>query len=230
MIQHEVIEIFGSRWWIGNTPTVLGIILILIIGKQISPERKDQLAIILGIMLIAREVLIHPYKVYLGLWTVRDSLPLHLCGISAVLSGIVLIWRHQRMYEFVYFLGIPGAFHSLLTPEFTHGTTGLLFPDYFLAHGGIILSALYLTLVLRMRPEKGAWWKLAIRIQPLVLLVGFINWILDANYMYLCHKPIVSNPFLIGDWPWYILGLEIAGLLHVLLLYLPFGVYYRKRA
>lgn len=80
MIQHEIIEIFGSRWWIGNMPTVLGIILILIIGKQISPERKDLLAIILGIMLIAREVLIHPYKMYLGLWTVRDSLPLHLCG------------------------------------------------------------------------------------------------------------------------------------------------------
>lgn len=230
MIQHEILEIFSSRWWSGNLPTVFGIVLILLIGKQVSPKRKDRLAIILGVMLIAREALIHPYRMHLGLWTLRDSLPLHMCGISAVLSGVVLIWRHQLVYEFVYLIGIPGAFHSLLTPEFTHGTEGLLFPDYFLSHGGIILSALYLTLVLDMRPNKGAWWKLAIKVQPLVLLVGFINRMLDANYMYLCQKPIVSNPFVIGDWPWYILGLEIAGLLHVLLLYLPFGVYYHKQA
>jgi uncharacterized membrane protein YwaF len=39
-------------------------------------------------------------------------------------------------------LGIPGAFHSLLTPEFTVGMEGFLFMEYFIAHGGIILNAL----------------------------------------------------------------------------------------
>ena len=27
--------------------------------------------------------------------------------------------------------------------------------------------------------------------------------------MYLAEKPMVDNPFLIGEWPWYIVGLEL---------------------
>ena len=40
--------------------------------------------------------------------------------------------------------------------------------------------------------------------------------------MYLSIKPIVDNPFLIGDWPYYIIGLELATLLHALLVHIPF--------
>ena len=64
--------------------------------------------------------------------------------------------------------------------------------------------------------------------QLLVPIIGFVNWTLDANYMYLCEKPIVNNPFILGEWPWYILILEAVGLLHFLIVYLPFGLKYKK--
>jgi uncharacterized membrane protein YwaF len=51
-----------------------------------------------------------------------------------------------------------------------------------------------------------------------------MNYITGGNYMYLSEKPIVENPFVIGDWPWYIIGLELAGLLHFYLVYLLFGI------
>jgi len=38
----------------------------------------------------------------------------------------------------------------------------------------------------------------------------------------------VNNPFIIGEWPWYILILEAVGLLHFLIVYLPFGLKYKK--
>jgi uncharacterized membrane protein YwaF len=44
--------------------------------------------------------------------------------------------------------------------------------------------------------------------------------------MYLAIKPNVENPFLIGDWPYYIIGLELAVVLHAILVYLPF--YFKK--
>jgi len=37
--------------------------------------------------------------------------------------------------------------------------------------------------------------------------------------MYLKEKPLVNNPFLIGEWPFYILFLEIVMIIHVLLVY-----------
>ena len=114
-----------------------------------------------------------------------------------------------------------------MTPEFTIGTDDLLFYEYYLSHGGIILSSIYLTWILKMRPRKGSWWKIFLWSQLLVPIIGLVNLVLNANYMYLCVKPIVKNPFLIGDWPWYILGLEFAAIIHFFIIYLPFAYFYR---
>ena len=46
-------------------------------------------------------------------------------------------------------------------------------------------------------------------INILVLIIGVINLILDSNYMFLCAPPDVNNPFLIGQWPYYLLVLEV---------------------
>ena len=46
-----------------------------------------------------------------------------------------------------------GGFHSLMTPELTHGENLFLLIDYFLVHGGLVLFAL-LHFVLGMRPRK----------------------------------------------------------------------------
>ena len=46
--------------------------------------------------------------------------------------------------------------------------------------------------------------------------------------MNLCIKPIAKNPFLIGEWPWYIIGIELAALLHFFIVYLPFAYLYRQ--
>ena len=50
------------------------------------------------------------------------------------------------------------------------------------------------------------------------------NVLLGSNYMYLNERPIVDNPFLIGEWPWYILGFEVAGALHILIMDLFFRI------
>ena len=178
--------------------------------------------------MISRAIFIHAYLIYLGKWNIQSSLPLQMCSISAILAGVVIFWRNQWLYEFLFFWGIPGAFHSLLTPEFTNGTEGFLFVEYFISHGGIILNALFITLYLDMKPRKGSWWRIAIWSQIPVGIIAIINWFIDANYMYLCEKPIVNNPFIVGEWPWYILILEAVGLLHFLIVYLPFGLKYKK--
>ena len=118
------------------------------------------LAKIIGVILIFRTIGIHFYLDYLGTWKIESSLPLHLCGLSAILSGLVLFWRKQLLYECLYFWGLAGAFHALLSPEFTNGTQGVLFYEYFLSHGGILLSALYLTVVFNMRPRQHSWIKI----------------------------------------------------------------------
>ncbi len=54
------------------------------------------------------------------------------------------------------------------------------------------------------------------------LVIAALNYILNSNYMFLCQKPLANNPLIIGEWPWYILGFEIAGIIHILLFYMGF--------
>jgi uncharacterized membrane protein YwaF len=37
--------------------------------------------------------------------------------------------------------------------------------------------------------------------------------------MFLLSKPLVNNPLIIGDWPFYILFVELIGLLHIAVIY-----------
>ena len=46
--------------------------------------------------------------------------------------------------------------------------------------------------------------------------------------MYLCTKPGVASPFLVGDWPWYLLGLEVVALLLMAIASLPM-IFLRRR-
>ena len=130
MIPHETLEIFSLLWWQSNFTTLFVILVFLFMGKWFNPNNREKLAQAIGTILIIRTIGVHFYWDYLGIWTIESSLPLHLCGLSAVLSGIILFWRKQWAYECLYFWGIPGAFHSLLTPEFTVGSNGFIFYEY----------------------------------------------------------------------------------------------------
>ena len=47
--------------------------------------------------------------------------------------------------------------------------------------------------------------------------------------MFLNQKPAANNPFLIGEWPWYILGVEFVVYIFLLIIYMPFVFLNKKR-
>lgn len=221
MNSHETIEFGCTLWWKMFMITSITIVVILYLGYRFSGFRET-IANATGILLIAVAILIHPYLAYSGKWNLQSSLPLNLCSLSGILSGVVLLKRNQLAFEFLLYWGISGAIHSLLTPELTLGSGGLLLYEYYISHGGIIFSALYLSIVLKMVPRKNSWLKIFLFTQILLFLVAIADRNLDANYMYLLKKPLVHNPLIIGPWPWYILVLEIVALIHFYLVYLIF--------
>jgi hypothetical integral membrane protein (TIGR02206 family) len=226
--QHEILEPLSILWWqtvIWSTLIIWGL---LFAAKKMNTKQIAVLATVTGIILIARSILIHPYVSYLKGWDIYNNLPLHMCGLAAIISGVIMFYRKQWMYELLYYWGIPGAFHSFLTPEFTQGTDGLLFIEYYVSHGGIIFSALFCTMFLGFKPRIGSWWRIFLWSQLLLPIIGGFNWLIDANYMYICAPPIAENPFVIGDFPEHLIGFEIAGLLHFAIVYLPFGLKYRR--
>ena len=228
MVEHEFIDLFGRLWWTTNLSTAIIIFSLIYIGMKLPNEVQHKFGQVCGVFLILRNFWIHYYQIHLNLWTVESSLPLHLCGVSAILSGIVLVTRNQKLYELLFYWGIPGGYISIVTPEFTIGTQGWLFLDYYISHGGIIFAALYCTLIFRMRPSQGSWLRIFLWSQLFIPVVGVFNYLLGSNYMYINAPPEVENPFVVGDAPFHLIGFELAGFLHFWLLSLPFRKYYKE--
>ena len=83
----------------------------------------------------------------------------------------------------------------------------------------MIKTYLFLTIAMDMKTSVDAWWKTLLRVQiPVVLIMPF-NFLIDSNYMFLKAKPLVDNPLLIGEWPTYIIFLELIMVVHVFIIY-----------
>ena len=221
-MDHVVISPFGFEWFFWNILTLFFISFVVLIPLNKSDKFKSNFTTFFALLMTFEYVFIQSYFVYKGIWTPQDSLPFHLCRLMLFNTIILLFSRNQIAFELLLFIGMVGGFHSLMTPELTHGSDLVLLIDYFLVHGGLIAAPLYCIFVLGMRPRKMAWLKSFFYLQFFVVAVAIIDYFLGANYMYLAVKPEVNNPFLIGDWPYYIIGLELATLLHAFLVYIPF--------
>lgn len=219
MIDHFVIPPLSSIWWIGIVSSALFIFLSIRLLKNKSAIVKSNFARGLSVAFILTYIISNTIAIYNGWWNLQDNLPLHLCRISFFISMVVLFTRKQWMYEWVLFLAIPSGIHSMLTPEMTKGISTWFYFDYYFVHAGLILVPLYLTIVMGMKSRADAWWKTILRLQIPVAIILPLNFLLESNYIYLRHKPLVDNPFLIGEWPIYIVFLELIMLVHVFVIH-----------
>ena len=225
---------FGAAHLVAIAVTVLAAAAMVAAVRRSAPRgvpgRSTRLArilaVALAVVLLANQVLgwIVVFMEDGGAVFVREHLPLHLCGASVLLSAVVLLTRHRLSYELVYFWGLAGAGNALVTPELVEGWPEYHFIRYFVSHGGIVAAAAFATWGMGMRPTLRSLLRAFAAMNVMAVVVGVVNLAFDANYMYLSVKPEVDSPFLQFEWPWYIVWLELMGLLFFLLAYLPVGL------
>jgi hypothetical integral membrane protein (TIGR02206 family) len=224
-MRHVTMDPFTQEWWICIS-IVLGLILVLTnLPKYTTWARHPNYGKLLGAILLLNLLIENWYSWTIGTWSVRENLPLHLCGISGLIAIISLFRYNAILANLLFYWGITGGFHSLLTPEFDLGRDGYLYYGYFISHGGLLLASIFLIKHRDFRPDKGSWMKAFVFIQFAVLVIGSFNWVTGSNYMYLLAPPIVDNPLIVGKWPWYILVFEGLAILHFLVLY---GIFHYK--
>ena len=126
----------------------------------------------------------------------------------------------------MYFMGIGGAIQALATPGLgIYGFPHFAFFQYFLSHGLIITSAIYMTVVEGLRPTWKSMVRVFVWMNIYVLIVYFINNYLGSNYLMINYKPATPSLLdLLPEWPVYILYMELIGIVIMLLLYIPFAV------
>jgi hypothetical integral membrane protein (TIGR02206 family) len=217
-------QIFGTPHLIVMGLTLTVPILLAEAARRTNSKRvADAGAYLLAGTLLINESIHWGYRLNAVGWSrfVQDHLPLHVCGLTILLTAAALIFRRQRIYEIVYFWGLVGSTNAVITPgDLEAGFPDYRFFQYFIAHSGIVAGVLYATLALKMRPTLGGLFRAFVALNVLAVGLGFLNFILGSNYMFLCRPPAgTESPFFFAGWPWYIpiIGLVALGMFFVVL-------------
>lgn len=203
-------------------------VLVALITPRLSPAGQARLRWGLALFSLANWLSWDLWQLANGIWSVTYSLPLHLCTLAVPLSAVMLAWRSYRLYEVLYFWGFAGSTQALLTPDLT--TSGYNFPHFvywifWTSHGVILWVVLFAAAAWGYRPTWGSILRVVIITNVFMLYVGLMNRVTGGNYMFIARTP--EFPSLIdylGPWPWYILPLQLLGILAFVLIYLPYAV------
>jgi hypothetical integral membrane protein (TIGR02206 family) len=177
---------------------------------------------LLAIFLVVNEVVYQIYQVDNGTWNVNHSLPLYLCDIGAFVAAVALVRPRPILVEITWFWAIAGALQGIITPDHV-----IVFPSYdwlefYGDHIGVVLAAVFLVVGRRLYPQPRAVLRVIVVSVVVLVLVGIVDALADANYDFLRFPSPGSIQSLLGPWPWYILGTTVVGLVLFAVLDLPF--------
>lgn len=149
-------------------------------------------------------------------------LPFDLCDVSLVVMAVALAVPWPRLCVVAYFWGLGGLF-ALATPALLAAFPRFWWFSFFIGHGATVLGAVWLAASGRVRPGLRAIWGMCLLTNLYVVAAVLLNLATGTNYGFLASKP--AQPTMLdwfGPWPWYILGMEAAGLASLFLFALPF--------
>ncbi|WP_396603165.1 TIGR02206 family membrane protein [Algibacter sp. R77976] len=197
--------------------------------RRLSETQKKTALHVIACFISLVVIVFHTHKMSLGNYNISTDLPLYLCSLLGLIIPVFTYYRKFWMYEVLVFLVIGGTLQAVLTPDIALGFPSFDYFRYWVVHLGLLMVIFYATFVLNMRPKLKSVFKSFLALQIYVVIMVVINMLLDANYFYLNQKPESATVLdYFGDWPWYIIVVQIVVIPLFLLIYLPFHLT-RKR-
>ena len=154
----------------------------------------------------------------------HNIIPGHLCDIAALTAGFGLLTGRPLLCELTYCWGLAGTIQGLITPNLPYDFPHPMFWSFFLQHGVIVIVALYLPLAMGWKPRPGIVPRIILWNQVYFLSALAANHLFGTNFGFLAAKPETASPLdLMGDWPVYLIWLQILAAVLMTLLVLPFS-------
>lgn len=224
-----IIHMDEPRYWYFMIGSILIGYTVVQAFQKLTGARKERALRNLGIFMVL-VCLVPPLYGLLSpdvTLNIHRNIPLHFCGINGWLVALNCFWKNQKVFTFSAFLGTIGGVHALLTPQLTIGDAPMILTHYYANHTAIVVIPIVMARAYGFRFPKWGWiWTYGVA-AVLSTSVGVFNWYLNtfhpaditANYMYMWEAPKVDNPFVRNlAWPWYILPLHAALLLHLVVI------------
>lgn len=199
---------------------LVGIVLLFMFRRRLN-KRVIRWSFVSVILFF--EIGYHVWLLSNDLWDPSHALPLQLCSVSLILCLILLFTNNKVIFEIVYFIGIAGAIQAIVTPELFYNFPHFRFFHFFVNHCLIIWTCLFYVWSFEYRIQLSSIFKSLIFLQVVAFIAFITNIVTGGNYMFLAGKPKTSSALdFLGEYPWYILSLEVIAVILFFILYLPF--------
>lgn len=213
----------------------IGITCVLVISFILYSRKKKSipfnenfiLSFSIGISLTV--FLYHIWKISIGNYNFNTDLPLYLCSLMALIIPVFGYYKKYWMYEILFFWILVGTVQGVITPDIPEGFPSFDYFRYWIVHLGLLIIIFYAAYVLKMRPKFISVFKSFFALQIYLVVVAGINYILNANYCYLNEKPESASILdYFGEWPIYIIIVQLLLIPVFILVYLPFFIKHKK--
>jgi len=160
-----------------------------------------------------------------GAWSYKWGLPLQLCDLAIFAVAYCLVKHNSTIWEIAYFWGLGGTLQALLTPDLKVSFPDYIYIKFFLTHGLIVISIIFLAAGLGRPIFFESLKRVFVVTNIYACFIAVFNGIFGSNYLYLSHKP--TQPSLLnymGPWPYYLIGGELMFIVSLFLYYMPFFI------
>ena len=210
---------------------LFSVVFIKYANRKLSKRHQEFALKILTCFVSFTVLAFHIYKISLGNYNITTDLPLYLCSLLGLLIPIFAFYRKYWVYEILLFWIIGGTFQAVLTPDIELGFPSFDYFRYWVVHLGLLMVIFYATFVFNLRPNLKSVFKSFLALQIYVVIMVGINKLLKANYFYLNEKPQSASLLdYFGEWPWYIVVVQLIVIPLFLLIYLPFYLTLNKKS
>ena len=216
----ETFTLFSTEhfWFIGGG--FLGILALTMVSAFLPKYKFDQFSAIVILLIKIAEL---SYRhIYVG-EPIYSLLPLHMCNLTLIIAILTMLTKSQKLFQLTYFWCL-GALFAVITPDIKYSFPHPLTLSFYITHFYLLFAAIYGILFFNFKPTFKGWINSFITLNIFAFIIFFINKKLGTNYLYVNRIPNFSSPLdYFGQWPYYIIVVEIIYLI------LTYGIYYPFR-
>ena len=215
----ETFKLFSNEHFVLIFSNIIFFIFLLFIANFFDKRHFAKItAIVIFILKLAELSYRHLYNSE----EIFELLPLHLCNITLIFVIIMMLSGSKSLFQLCFYWSV-GAIFAVATPDVKYSFPNFMTVSFFITHFYILFAVAYFYLYFSFRPAIWGYFTAFFTINIICLGVYFLNVHLGTNYLYVNRVPNFSSPLnYFGEWPYYIIVVELIYIILTYLLYLPF--------